>query len=68
MAPTSKLLKMLVKDNILKSSRAPQKPDRGIHFPPLALTFKIAEAESQRSPSHPMLVLPSCHKEELALL
>lgn len=62
MAPTSKLLKMLVKNNILQLHKAAQKPDKGyayFFFP----TFKIEEAESQRSPAHPTRKLPSCHKE-----
>lgn len=32
MAPTSKLPKVLVKTNILKLSRAPQKSDKGHEF------------------------------------
>lgn len=66
MAPTSKL-KVRVKNNILKVSQTAQKPDEGyaIYFSP---TFKTEEVESQISPTHPMLELPSCHKEELGPL
>lgn len=66
MAPTSKL-KVWIKNTILKVSKTAQKPDEGyaVYFSP---TFKIEEAESQISPTHPMLKLPSCHKEELGLL
>ena len=63
MAPTSKLLKVLIKNNILKLSRAPQKPGGGHAAHSHTPTFKSEEAESQRSRGHPMLMLPSCHKE-----
>lgn len=63
MAPTSKLLKRLVKNNILQLHKAAQKPDKGYAYFIFLPTFKIEEAESQRSPTHPTLKLPSCHKE-----
>ena len=56
MALTSKLLKVLVKNNILKLSKLLKSQMWGMHC--FFSTFKIEEVESQRSPTHPSCFSP----------
>lgn len=45
MAPTSKLLKMLVKNNILQLHKAAQKPDKGYAY----FFFQLSKLRKQRA-------------------
>ena len=53
MAPTPKLLKEPVKNNMLKLSKLLKSQRGSCFFPPS--TFKIEEVERQRSPTHPSM-------------